>query len=66
MASECEMSVESVSLDTSNKIKKTNWTELERKIGLFEGKYFILFGKFKGAWGGKIDKMLHEVKLPRW
>lgn len=64
MASECEMSVESVSLDTNNKIKK-NWTELERKIGLFEGKYFILFGKFKGAGGGKIDKMLHEGKLPR-
>lgn len=55
-----------MSLSTlATRYKKTNWSELERKIDLFEGKYFILFGKFKGAGGGKIDKMLHEGKLPR-
>lgn len=58
MASECEISVESFSSDTSNKIKKPNWTELERKI-LVEEVHLrenILFGKFKGAGGGKIAK----------
>lgn len=54
MASECSESVS----DASLKIKKPNWTELEKKIlveevHLREG---VLFGKFKGAGGGKIAK----------
>lgn len=53
MASEC---TESVS-DASCKMKKPKSTELEKKIlvevHLREG---VLFGKFKGAGGGKIAK----------
>ncbi|XP_052695147.1 uncharacterized protein LOC128173489 [Crassostrea angulata] len=54
MASECSENVS----DASLKIKKPNWTELEKKIlveevHLREG---LLFGKFKGAGGGKIAK----------
>uniref|UniRef100_K1QTH6 Myb/SANT-like DNA-binding domain-containing protein n=1 Tax=Magallana gigas TaxID=29159 RepID=K1QTH6_MAGGI len=54
MASECSESVS----DASLKIKKPNWTELEKNIlveevHLREG---LLFGKFKGAGGGKIAK----------
>lgn len=58
------MSVESVSLDTNNKIKKKNWTELERKIGVFEGKYFILFGKFKGAGEGRLTRCCMKGSCP--
>lgn len=37
---------------------------MERKIGVFEGKYFILFGKFKGAGEGRLTRRCMKGSCP--